>query len=46
MLSSPAVPQVPQWVFQGTADHQWKSYDDTWQNLETQNTYPTGEGGI
>jgi hypothetical protein len=22
--------QVPEWVFQGKADHDWKSYDDVY----------------
>mmetsp|Transcript_31018 Transcript_31018/g.48610 ORF Transcript_31018/g.48610 Transcript_31018/m.48610 type:complete len:174 (+) Transcript_31018:1-522(+) len=41
-----ALGAVPDWVFKGTADHEWKSYDDTWNQDWYENTYPSGESGI
>lgn len=37
---------VPDWVFKGTADHDWKSYSDVADQQWYQNTYPAGESGI
>jgi hypothetical protein len=37
---------VPDWVFKGTADHDWKSYSDVTDQQWYQNTYPAGESGI
>eukprot|EP00285_Hemiselmis_virescens_P008743 CAMPEP_0173388362 /NCGR_PEP_ID=MMETSP1356-20130122/10688_1 /TAXON_ID=77927 ORGANISM="Hemiselmis virescens, Strain PCC157" /NCGR_SAMPLE_ID=MMETSP1356 /ASSEMBLY_ACC=CAM_ASM_000847 /LENGTH=181 /DNA_ID=CAMNT_0014345251 /DNA_START=41 /DNA_END=586 /DNA_ORIENTATION=+ len=38
--------EVPEWVFKGTADHEWKGYKDVTDQDWYQNTYPAGEGGI
>jgi hypothetical protein len=38
--------EVPEWVFTGSGDHDWKDYD-TVQNQEWyENTYPSGESGM
>ncbi|KAJ1470820.1 hypothetical protein T484DRAFT_1917152 [Baffinella frigidus] len=41
-----ALGEVPDWVFKGTADHQWKDYDEVFNQEGFKNSYPTGEGGI
>ncbi|EKX33033.1 hypothetical protein GUITHDRAFT_166563 [Guillardia theta CCMP2712] len=41
-----ALGDVPEWVFKGTADHQWKDYDSVYGQQWYENTYPSGESGI
>eukprot|EP00286_Rhodomonas_abbreviata_P007609 CAMPEP_0181322930 /NCGR_PEP_ID=MMETSP1101-20121128/19496_1 /TAXON_ID=46948 /ORGANISM="Rhodomonas abbreviata, Strain Caron Lab Isolate" /LENGTH=171 /DNA_ID=CAMNT_0023430887 /DNA_START=18 /DNA_END=533 /DNA_ORIENTATION=+ len=41
-----ALGEVPEWVFTGTADHEWKDYDTTYNQDWYKNTYPSGESGI
>eukprot|EP00960_Hanusia_phi_P072301 767753-Hanusia_phi.AAC.4 len=41
-----ALGEVPEWVFKGTADHQWKDYDSVYGQQWYENTYPSGESGI
>merc|ERR1712127_449642 len=40
-----ALGEVPDWVFKGTADHEWKDYDTVYNQDWYKNTYPAGEGG-
>eukprot|EP00287_Rhodomonas_sp_CCMP768_P017486 CAMPEP_0202808770 /NCGR_PEP_ID=MMETSP1389-20130828/1243_1 /ASSEMBLY_ACC=CAM_ASM_000865 /TAXON_ID=302021 /ORGANISM="Rhodomonas sp., Strain CCMP768" /LENGTH=176 /DNA_ID=CAMNT_0049479191 /DNA_START=24 /DNA_END=554 /DNA_ORIENTATION=+ len=41
-----ALGEVPEWVFKGEADHEWKDYDGVFNQEWYQNTYPSGESGI
>mmetsp|Transcript_4451 Transcript_4451/g.10755 ORF Transcript_4451/g.10755 Transcript_4451/m.10755 type:complete len:176 (-) Transcript_4451:115-642(-) len=38
--------EVPEWVFKGEADHEWKDYNSVYSQDWYKNTYPAGEGGI
>jgi hypothetical protein len=43
---SNALGEVPEWVFTGTADHEWKDYDGVYGQDWYENTYPSGESGM
>jgi hypothetical protein len=43
---SNALGEVPEWVFTGSADHDWKDYDGVYGQDWYENTYPSGESGI
>jgi len=41
-----ALGEVPEWVFTGEADHEWKDYDGVYDQDWYENTYPSGESGM
>jgi len=43
---SNALGEVPEWVFSGKADHEWKDYDGVYDQTWYENTYPSGESGM
>ena len=43
---SNALGEVPEWVFTGEADHDWKDYDGVYDQDWYENTYPSGESGM